>query len=235
MQHGSDTKGFGLVGILVIVVVLAVIGVAGTYVYHKDHKTKATASTSQTSSSSKSTTATNPYAGWNTYALGSTGLAFRYPAKWTVTDTPQSDGTESYAVKAPASELVGIGVSPVDEAVTSYEVGISSHANSSDQGIPLGAQSQSDIIDSGALKGKYVLVNGDAINGVSDIYVLNNSYQAGQKISETGTLNIDGKPYEVGGEFMAGQDIGDADTSSFLSSQLYTDTLNILNSFSTAN
>ena len=242
----SDAKGFGAIGVLIIVVVLVVVGGAGALVYHQYHKTKATASSSSSAASTKATTSTtkttttpDPYVGWKTYTVGSTGLSFRYPADWTVSDNPQCGGAHGYSVDAPTSELVGI--SPVGEALTSYSLGVIVNpapatatcggSLASDEGIAVGAQSQNQAITSGVLKGKYVLVNGNTTDGVSGVYVLNKSYSAGQKIGETGLLTVNGESLDMGAGFMAGQEAGHAGTSSFLSSQLYKDTVSIFDSF----
>lgn len=235
-KSSLNTKGFGIIGMLLVIVVVVALGGVGAYVYHRDHKTKTSNSSSNksTTQTSKKVTTPDPYTGWKTYTIASTGLSFKYPADWTVSDTPQSNGTDNYAITAPASELTGLSVSPVGEAITSYEVSVRTGASgSSVQSVPVGAQSQSSAIGSGALKGKYLLVNGDAADGVSELFVLNNNYQPGQKIAENGTVTVAGKQYTVAAVLMAGQDIGDAQTSSLLSSQLYKDTTNILDSLST--
>jgi hypothetical protein len=238
-----NTNGFGLIEALLILVVLLVLGGAGAYVYHHDHKAKTPTAQSSTTTPTKTSTTnaatTNPYVGWSTYAVGTTGLIFKYPADWTVSDTPQCDGAHSYAVYAPPSE-----VSVVGGAVSSYGIAVIAGAEpatascaptlSSLQGVVVGAQSQSQVIENGVLKGKDMLMNGDSA-GTNGLHVLNSSYSAGQKIGESGLLTVNGTPFQISAGFSDGQDIGEAATSNFVSSQLYKDTLNILNSFSTTN
>ena len=51
----SNTKGFGLIGVLAIVVVVAAAGLGGWLVYHHNHTTKKVATTSKSSATKKST------------------------------------------------------------------------------------------------------------------------------------------------------------------------------------
>lgn len=89
-KQSLNSKGFGLVGVLIVVLVLVVVGGAGVYVYHRNHKTKAPASSSVNSSNqtsknntSNTTAKTDPYAGWKTYANAQ--VSFKYPSDWTAT------------------------------------------------------------------------------------------------------------------------------------------------------
>jgi hypothetical protein len=99
MQRNSlNTKGFGLVGVLMIVVALVVVGGSGAYVYHRDHKSKSPAvsdssTTTKTSTHTSTTTAaTDQYAGWLSSSLKREGLMFKYPSSWTLADDSQTAG-----------------------------------------------------------------------------------------------------------------------------------------------
>jgi hypothetical protein len=92
-----NSKGFSPIAALIVIVVIVVLGSAEAYVYHRDHKTKATttAGNTNTKSSTQATkrgsTATppppaDPYAGWKSYTLASSGVSFKYPANWTLKD-----------------------------------------------------------------------------------------------------------------------------------------------------
>ena len=98
----------------------------------------------------------------------------------------------------------------------------------------VGTQSQTRAIGSGELKGKYVLVN-DTSSGTSGIGVFNSDYQPGGKITETGLLSVGGSNFQITSSLGSGQDVANVDVQAFLKTQLYTDTLNILNSFSASN
>lgn len=96
-----NSKGFGIIGVLLVIVVLAVIAGGGAYVYHKDHKTKSNSSSkgsTQTSSSTTSST-TNPYAGWKSYTSSVAGYTIKYPSKWTIRTT--SGNYESTYITSP--------------------------------------------------------------------------------------------------------------------------------------
>lgn len=96
MQKSLNSKGFGLVAVLVVIAVLVVLGGAGAYVYHRDHKTKSTTTTNN--SNGKPSTQTgkggsttppviDPYAGWQTYTDTTYHYSFKYPSDWTLTTT----------------------------------------------------------------------------------------------------------------------------------------------------
>jgi hypothetical protein len=94
----TNSKGFGLLGVLIVIVVLALATGGGVYAYHKDHKTKvATVSTQKNTMKSKSTSSTSttsdPYAGWKTGTLKYEMATFRYPSPWKVNSTSTPNGT----------------------------------------------------------------------------------------------------------------------------------------------
>lgn len=98
-----NSKGFGLVAVLLVVVVLAVIGGSGAYVYHKNHKAKASPSTTSTTQTGKTTktppkTTPDPYAGWKQYCSTQEKSCFKYPANWATKDVgavdPAGDGLQ---------------------------------------------------------------------------------------------------------------------------------------------
>lgn len=257
MTKRDTNLGFSIVEALLILAVVGILGFTGWYVYHakqtsnKDYSAAASATvpTYKKKTSTKTTTTANPYNGWNTYTVASTGLTFKYPANWTMRNNALCT-TDSYIyhLEAPESELSTAGAPPVNELVTGYDLdiivgtaastGAGCNPISSRQGVVMGAQSSSQIIKSGALQGKYVLVNSD-INGngtdaANGIDVYNSNYGPGEKVTETGQLTVPGTPVlQVTSGLIAGQDIGETTTSNFINSQLYKDTLNIVNSFTT--
>lgn len=239
-KHFLNTKGFGLVGVLIVVVALAVVAGGGAYVYHKNHNTKtpANATTPHTSTSGKTSTILDPYAGWKTFALAATKLALKYPQAWTIEDTPQCDGATTYTINAPATEIQQAGLTSISSYGLAVTVNVEvagtptcAPSAASREGVTLGSQSQSQIVSAGALKGKYVVVNGDS-GGTSGIDLFDHSYKPTQKIAESGLLVVNGTNIQVTSALVAGQNPASIDTSSFVSSQLYKDTVSILNSFS---
>lgn len=109
-----NTKGFGLVAVLLVVVVLAIISGSGAYVYHKNHKTKTattTASASKSSSSTQNKTPTpkpvDPYVGWKQYCSAQEKSCFKYPADWTTKDVgatdPAGDGLQ---ITSPSGTII---------------------------------------------------------------------------------------------------------------------------------
>jgi len=124
MQRNSlNTKGFGLVAILMIVVALVVVGGSGAYVYHRDHKSKSSAvsdssTTTKTSTHTSTTTAaTDPYAGWNQYCSSYGHLCFKYPTNWTTSqgETYLPD-QNSLSITSPSGS-VRIDYSPADQGI----------------------------------------------------------------------------------------------------------------------
>lgn len=257
-MKGASQKGFSIVEALLILVVIGILGFTGWYIYHakqasdKNYAVAAntTIPTYKKKTSTANTAATNnPYAGWNTYTVASTGLTFKYPADWTMrSNTLCTTSSYIYHLEPPESELSTVSVSPGNGPVTGYDLDVtvgtttstSAGCNpiSSHQGIVLGAQSNSQVIKSGALQGKYAVVNsnieGDGTDSANGIGVYNSNYSPGEKVAETGQLTLPGTPVlQVTSGLVAGQDIGAVPTSNFINSQLYKDTLSIVNSFST--
>jgi hypothetical protein len=246
-----NAKGFAPLLLLVGVAAVLVVGGSGAYVYHKNHKPKAAATTNasaktptQTDKSSTTSGATlatpNPYAGWNTYTLAGTGGTFKYPSTWAVTDEGVSCGSDhTYEVTAPSSEVQQSGLTPIahGETLESYFIGVMSGCTTpgtDNTGTNVGSEANSQAISSGLLQGKYLLVNGDT-DGTTSVGVFSKNYTSGQKITESGVLALGGTNYELNATLSAGQDTANVNTQAFVSSQLYKDTLSILNSFTAAN
>lgn len=122
-----NTKGFGLVAILLGVVILAVIGGAGAYVYHKNHKTKTSNTTSSSKGSSgtqnKPPTPVDPYVGWKTATLKYEQATFKYPASWQVSNTSKDEAGTGGTV-TPGS----------DEAVLTSPSGLTVHIDTGEAG-----------------------------------------------------------------------------------------------------
>jgi len=103
-----NSKGFGLIEVLIIVVMVIVLGGAGAYMYNRDHKAKSsvTSVSSKSSASNKSTDMTaNPYAGWETGSLKYEQATFKYPSSWQISNTSK-DETETGDVSNPGSDSV---------------------------------------------------------------------------------------------------------------------------------
>lgn len=80
-----NSKGFGLLGVLVIVLVVAIAGFSGWFIWNKNHDTKKTTDSSNTNGSNKDdNTTTDPYEGWRTYCETQSKYCFRYPTAWSV-------------------------------------------------------------------------------------------------------------------------------------------------------
>lgn len=124
-----NTKGFGLVAVLLVVVVLAIIGGAGAYVYHKNHKAKpATSTTTSSSKSSSSTqnklpTPVDPYIGWKAATLKYEQATFKYPASWQISNTSKDEAATGGTV-TPGS----------DEAVLTSPSGLTVHIDTGEAG-----------------------------------------------------------------------------------------------------
>lgn len=125
-----NSKGFGLISVLVVVVMLAVAGGAGAYVYHRNHTAKATNSSNrsaQTSSNSSTqgnasnntTTSTDPYAGWKTYTDTTYHYSFKYPANGWEIDT-SSSGQTTLLNSSRSIEVDYINPYTHDDAPTSF-------------------------------------------------------------------------------------------------------------------
>ena len=94
-----NSKGFGLIAVVIVIAVLVVLGGTAVYVYHRDHKAKAdTSNTTSTSghnstqnksqaSSTTSSATPDPYAGWKTYCDSTYHYCFKYSSDWTLTAT----------------------------------------------------------------------------------------------------------------------------------------------------
>ncbi len=235
-KQSLNTKGFGLTGVLAVALVLVVVVGGGALVYRNNHKTKPVVNQASSTKKTTVTTTTDPYAGWQTLALASSKLTLKYPAGWTLNDEPLCDGNgHNYNLKAPTGELASAGGTVSSYTVTVVpNAGVTTNgcnAGSSVMNVLLGAQSNAQAITSGGLKGNYVVVGADT-NGTTETFVLNKNYSAGQKIEDQGYITAtNGEALQVTASFMNGQDIGQANSSDFLSSQLYKDTMNIVDSF----
>jgi uncharacterized protein (UPF0333 family) len=250
-KQSLNTKGFAPLALLIAVAVVLVVGGSGVYVYNKNHKaktpvaTKSTSSTKASTQTSKGSTSSgtaaatpNVYAGWKTETLAGTSTSFKYPATWTVVDNGITCGdNHDYRITAPSTEVQASGLTPtVNEEFTRYYIDTSSGCSTPStnvSGVAVGPESHSQAITGGLLQGKYLLVNGDS-SGTSNLGVFSNNYAAGQKITESGLLTIDGTNYEFVPELYGAQDFTSVNVSDFVNSQLYTDTVNVLNSFSTS-
>jgi Tfp pilus assembly protein PilE len=240
-----NAKGFALVELTIILVMLVALGGVAAYTYHRTHNAKkastgsSSGNTSKQSTGSKTTTTVDPYAGWTTEKVAGTDLMFKHPAGWTLQDVAQCDGAHSYTVDAPSSEVQQSGLT----GASNYGLAITVNAEasgtskcapsvSSRAGIVLGSQSHSEQVGNGALKGKYVVANGSS-DGAIGIDVLDAAYGPGQKITETGLISASGLGLQVTSSFSSGQNPASVNVDSFLNSQIYKDTINIVNSLAT--
>ena len=85
----SDSKGFGLIEVLIVIALAVVVAGAGLYLYHKhaDNNKKTTTSSSTKSSTSanqqgSNTANSDPYSGWRTYCDSTVKACIKYPSDW---------------------------------------------------------------------------------------------------------------------------------------------------------
>jgi uncharacterized membrane protein len=86
-KKSLNSRGFGLIGVLIVIAVLVVAGGAGAYVYHRDHKAKSAASANSSTQTQTTTTTTpsqsvDPTAGWVAYTSTSGKFSLKYPKAW---------------------------------------------------------------------------------------------------------------------------------------------------------
>jgi Tfp pilus assembly protein PilE len=251
----NNQKGFTAVEGLLIVLILVVIGAVGYMVYHNNHKTTNTNNTaSKTSSSSSNTTKTastpNPYAGWKTDTTSLSGLSFQYPSTWTVNPNLVGSATCTGAV------LVGVipPSSELSQAMTaaSYYLEIDKYGTQSSNCAP-------DGTDFSTVKASSITSTEQIKNGVfsndwltffsgaqteffptqPDTAILTSGSYSGAQTSFTdaGTVQSGGATYQVGLITTTSKEQYEppvsVNVSSFKTTQLYQDTLNVLNSFKT--
>src|SRR5215469_10206649 len=100
----SDSRGFGILEMLLIIMLFALVAGAGFYIYHRDHKTASVTTSSFSNSSSSGQTSNNsnaptptptpdPYAGWKTYCDNIHHYCFKYPISGWAIDTSSPEQT----------------------------------------------------------------------------------------------------------------------------------------------
>jgi Tfp pilus assembly protein PilE len=246
----NNQKGFTAVEGLLIVLILVVIGAVGYMVYHNNHKTSNTASkttTSASSSSNKSTTTPNPYAGWKSDTTSLSGLSFQYPSTWTV--NPSLLGTT-------CTGAVIVSITPPNSEITqamtaaSYYLEIDKYGTQSSSCAPDGTDfstikassiTSTDQIKNGVFSNDWLTFFSGAqtefFPSQPDTAILTTGSYSGSQTSFTdaGTVKSNGSTYQVGLITTTSKEQYEppvsVNVSSFKTTQLYQDTLNILNSF----
>src|SRR5262249_2986827 len=108
-KKALNTKGFGLIEVLIVVVVLALVAGGGAYVYHKNHKAKPPVSNSATT---KTTTqkSTKSSSDVKTNASASSQSAQKYLtiSEWGVRVAYSGDDTLSYKIDDSAPNVSSI-------------------------------------------------------------------------------------------------------------------------------
>ena len=242
LQKNKD--GFTVVEVLLVLILVVLIGFAGWYVYHTDHKT-----TANTNTTSNTSTSSNVYAGWKTDTTSISGLSFKYPSTWTV--NPNVEG----AAICTGGVVVGVipSASEISQAMTAaqYYLEIYKYGTPSSNCAPDGtdfstlqfsSMNSSDQIQSGVFSNDWLTffsfndTQTQFYPSQPDTAILTaNSYNGSQTaFTNSGTVQGDGATYQVGIVTTTVQ--GQVETpvnisvGSFKSSQLYKDTVNILNS-----
>lgn len=129
-----NTKGFTAIEGLLILVIVGIIGGAGYYVYKSQKDTEDTSNSTGNSEvtidknevdKETSKEATDLTAGWKTGEIGTTGLSFKYPPKWSleklgenikVTSNEEENGAQVAVLWQPNATLsyTGKGVEIVE-------------------------------------------------------------------------------------------------------------------------
>ncbi len=105
-HDNNDTKGFGVIELIIILVVVIIIGVVGYLAYKYNHKSTPTIVTTNskrrtpTNSSTATTSTISQYTGWYTYKLPVEKLSFKYPADWTVKSSSSSGGNDLLVLRS---------------------------------------------------------------------------------------------------------------------------------------
>lgn len=122
----NNQQGFGAVEIILVVAVIVLLGVAGWLVYRNHHKATNTSPTTTTSNihktSSTSSQTADPYAGWKSYTLKYEQATFKYPAGWTLKNTPPVSPTDtSDSVNLTAPDGFGVEIATGGLGHPSYD------------------------------------------------------------------------------------------------------------------
>lgn len=192
----------------------------------------------------KPTTAINSYvmnapAGWSTFTDKGLGFMLHLPAGWTMMNEGQGcDGDYYYGFSAPTSEIQQSGLKPSSGNFERYALGIDSHLTAVSSATCSGALSgqnagyvggyQSTALDKGLLAGNYLTLTGSA-NETTGVRVTNSKF-AGQSSQNSGIFKINGVSYQIWSSISAGQYGTSVNGAAFMNSQLYKDTLGILES-----
>jgi len=191
-------------------------------------------------------TTTDPYAGWHTYASNSLNFKFQYPSNWTVQQSPHPlaacSGSLYTVIKAPDSEVKDAAKALNDTNYSAFVVSLNNVTSSTTQ-CPTGgitdytgtpAAAASNTIGKGLLKSDSISWLGSDINndGKTSLSTLTTSaYTKDQKLSEKGTVSLGGKDYQIS-LVLTGDNTADTYLpSQFVGTQLYTNSLAILESF----
>lgn len=98
-KKSLNSKGFGLIAVVIVIAVLVVLGGAGAYVYHRDHRAKTTATTGSTSSNSSTQSATKSSTG--TQNSTATQQSYLIIKEWGVRLTLDSTTASTYYYISP--------------------------------------------------------------------------------------------------------------------------------------
>ena len=255
----KNEKGFSAVEIILVIVIIALISVVGWLVYKDHHKTttintpptysKAT-SKSTASNNTKSAATANPYAGWKTYNLASFGLSFKYPNTWTVTQgQPQCTGA-IIVTAIPGNTELSQAATTISANLKQYTIFFDKYGTESSKCGPDGNSwkgdtytylQSSDQISSGVFKGDWLTFFGSTTGNKSQTLpdtavVTDYDYKSSPNtFVDTGTVSYNNAIYqiEVNTSSVIGQQYAmpvPMNVSLFKTTQLYKDTLNMLNS-----
>ena len=247
-----NQKGFTAVEILLTLIFLTIVAAIGVYIAHNHNTNKpvATTSTSTTAAQSTRTTATNPYAGWKTESVPR-GVTFKFLSTFKVTTNDGSDnctGFTSATISAPQNLITSSGITAQGYSIYILRYGTQSDSCAPDGYSTSGTNAKqdgfdnitsivsSDKISSGVISGNYLsFVQDSGLAGATEALVTSTQYNNATAFTDPGTVTIGGNTYQITVEADTGQSAqnpspASINLNSFKATDLYKDTLNILNS-----
>ncbi len=242
-----------------LILVVALICVVGWLVYKNQNKNSAlntpsiyskSTTTSKSSSNSNSPVATNTYGGWKTFNLASFGISFKYPSTWTISQgQPQCTGAIQVTAM-PGNAEITQAATTLGANLKQYSLFFDKYGTESSNCAPDGNNwkgvsftylKSSDQISSGVLKGDWLTFFGSTSGNKSltlpdTAVVTDTAYSSSPNtFTDSGTVSYSNSTYqiEVNTSSVVGQQYVHPvpmNVNLLKTTQIYKDTLNILNS-----